>query len=410
MARLQRPPAYRHRSIRGRDVAYVRLFDQDTRKIRDYWLGEFGSAESREKFARILAEWESRGRRLSRAQIDRSSAHGPTVSQVCHAFREEVVPRYVPGEQRAFEMAIRLLRRMFGETPAASFGPNALRLVRQSMLIADQGGRRPRIAWSRSTTNHMVGRIRMIFKWAASREFLPVTVYQSLRTLEPLRRGCTDVREGRRVLPADLNHVVAVRKAVAPPVAAMINLQLLTGMRSGEVCRIRPCDINMSGKVWSYEPREHKTSYHGKQRTIYLGPKAQEIIKRFLAGKATDSFIFSPCEAVDWHRTSRHAARKTPLSSGNRPGTNCKTEPTRSPGAGYDTASYRRAIDYGCAKAGVPHWHPHQLRHNYATDIRKKYGLEAAQILLGHSSALVTEAVYAERDMEKAQQIAQVIG
>ena len=54
--------------------------------------------------------------------------------------------------------------------------------------------------------------------------------------------------------------------------------------------------------------------------------------------------------------------------------------------------------------------HPHQLRHNYATNVRREYGLEAAQILLGHSSALVTDAVYAERDMSKPIKIARTIG
>ncbi len=58
----------------------------------------------------------------------------------------------------------------------------------------------------------------------------------------------------------------------------------------------------------------------------------------------------------------------------------------------------------------VERWHPHQLRHNYATDVRRRYGLEAAQILLGHSSALVTEAVYAERDLTKTMTIVRQIG
>ncbi len=53
--------------------------------------------------------------------------------------------------------------------------------------------------------------------------------------------------------------------------------------------------------------------------------------------------------------------------------------------------------------------HPHQLRHNYATRIRKDFGLEAAQILLGHSKADVTQ-IYAERDMNRAATVAAKIG
>jgi len=50
-------------------------------------------------------------------------------------------------------------------------------------------------------------------------------------------------------------------------------------------------------------------------------------------------------------------------------------------------------------------WHPHQLRHAVATDIRRKFGLEAAQLTLGHSSAAITDAVYAQRDMQKVAEV-----
>ena len=46
-------------------------------------------------------------------------------------------------------------------------------------------------------------------------------------------------------------------------------------------------------------------------------------------------------------------------------------------------------------------WHPHQLRHNAATFIRKEFTLETARIILGHHSAAITE-VYAERDEQEA--------
>ena len=91
-----------------------------------------------------------------------------------------------------------------------------------------------------------------------------------------------------------------------------------------------------------------------------------------------------------------------------------RRKPKWSPGERYDTKSYRRAIDYGLArakKAGfvVPHWHPHQLRHNRGTEVRRKYGIEAARVALGHAHADVTQ-IYAERDMEKARQIAREMG
>ena len=65
------------------------------------------------------------------------------------------------------------------------------------------------------------------------------------------------------------------------PVAAMVELQLLTGMRPGEVVLMRMSDVDRSGDVWLYTPEEHKNAWRGKERKVYLGPKAQEILRRF---------------------------------------------------------------------------------------------------------------------------------
>lgn len=54
-------------------------------------------------------------------------------------------------------------------------------------------------------------------------------------------------------------------------------------------------------------------------------------------------------------------------------------------------------------------WAPNQLRHSAATEIRKRFGIEAAQVTLGHAAADVTQ-VYAERDLEKAASVMALVG
>jgi hypothetical protein len=61
------------------------------------------------------------------------------------------------------------------------------------------------------------------------------------------------------------------------------------------------------------------------------------------------------------------------------------------------------------AKVFVPHWHPHQLRHTKATEIRREAGLDAARAVLGHRSPKVTE-VYAEIDVNKAAEVMAKLG
>jgi integrase len=75
----------------------------------------------------------------------------------------------------------------------------------------------------------------------------------------------------------------------------------------------------------------------------------------------------------------------------------------------YSVHSYARAITRAAEKAGVAHWAPNQLRHSAATDIRRQFGIEAAQVILGHAQLGVTQ-VYAEKDRALAIQVAQAVG
>jgi integrase len=62
-----------------------------------------------------------------------------------------------------------------------------------------------------------------------------------------------------------------------------------------------------------------------------------------------------------------------------------------------------------CRRAGVPEWSPGRLRHSAGTDIRRKYGAEAAQLVLGHRNLSTTE-IYAEKNREQYEQIMKEIG
>ena len=54
-------------------------------------------------------------------------------------------------------------------------------------------------------------------------------------------------------------------------------------------------------------------------------------------------------------------------------------------------------------------WAPNRLRHSFGTMIRRQYGLDAAQVLLGHQNIDVTE-IYAEKDYAKAAEVAGAVG
>lgn len=89
----------------------------------------------------------------------------------------------------------------------------------------------------------------------------------------------------------------------------MVQLQLVTGMRPGEVTAVRGVDITMGGPLWEYVPESHKTQHHGRERVIVLGPQAQTVIRSFLKADTT-AFLFSPSEARAEFDALRRANRR----------------------------------------------------------------------------------------------------
>ena len=254
---------------------------------------------------------------------------------------------------------------------------------------------------NRKYINDHIGVIKRMFRWAVSEQLVDVAVHQALEAVENIRKGRgSRVDESRKIKPAPDEHVDAVLPYVSPQIAAMIQLQRITGMRPDEVTIMRPRDIDRSGEVWLYIPESHKMDYKDIEKVAPLGPKAQEILSEWLDREA-DCYLFSPREVVE----AKLAERRRGGVKRKRTRAKKKT-PTRQPREHYDDESYCQAVERACKKAGVPKWTPGQLRHNAATDIRRRYGIEAARLVLGHMSTTTTE-IYAEKDLAEAKRIMQ---
>ena len=384
-----RIPKYRKHSS---GLAFVEIHGQ-----RQY-LGQHGTPESKEKYRRIVAEFC-----LANHERPVPSGENPTINELMVPYLEYADGYYVKNgkpttEARNVRQALRPLHRLYGHTKAGDFGPKTLKLVREQMILA---------GLSRKYINDNVNRIRAMFKWAVSEELIPETVYRALMTVAGLRAGRSAAKESRPIEPVPEADVTATLPELTPQVATMVQLQLCCGARPGEVTSMRPCDINTDGNVWIYKPDSHKTEHHGRKRLIYLGPKAQELLRPYL-DRVPQAFCFSPAEATKAHRAKLRRNRQSPLTPSQR-ARKPKTDAKRTAGNRYTKDSYRKAIERAAKRAGVARWSPNQLRHAKATEIRAKYGIEAAQVVLGHSDAVVT-GVYAERDAALAVSVMQAIG
>lgn len=367
---------------------------------RDVYLGPHGSDESKQKYEQQIARWlASRETPTLNASSETVPRDDLRISELLVAYFEHADAYYVKngaptGEIKNLEDAVRPLREMFEDERVVDFGPISLKTVRQAMICAKL---------SRRVINARVNRIRRVFKWGVENELVGPEMLHALQAVAPLKKGRSSAPERREVQPVPLNHIDPVRPLVSGPVRAMIDLQLLTGMRPGEVVIMRPRDIDRSGTTWRYTPSSHKTEHHGAERAVFLGPRAKRVILPFLARKP-DAYLFDPREAMaEKHRERREAAKVT------RPIKKLRKRPNPRLGDHYTRKAYHNAIFKACRKAGVPTWGPNRLRHNAATELRKQFGIEVARVILGHRSAEVTE-VYAELDRSRASDIMAQVG
>jgi site-specific recombinase XerC len=138
------------------------------------------------------------------------------------------------------------------------------------------------------------------------------------------------------------------------------------------------------------------------------------------------AFLFSPNAAIQESIERRRQAAKTKSSAAKlaRRRTARRSKPKKAVKFRrdrYTAGTYARAISRAIERANaarkqvdpeaaaIPHWTPYQIRHRFDTDVRRDYGLEAAQVALGHKHARVTE-IYAQRDFSLAERVAREIG
>lgn len=364
---------------------------------RDHYLGEHGSPESLEAYKRLISEWTAAGPAVVSANVAATSpGNDLRVCELLAAYYEYANQYYVKdgkptGETGNIKDATRPLQTLYGMTAVSEFGPTALKAVRQHMIKAKL---------SRTVINGRINRIRRVFKWGVENELVPASILHGLQAVGALRHGRSEARETGPVRPVPQENVNAILSHVTPQVRAMIELQQLTGMRPNEVTAMRPVDIDRAKPTWIFRPARHKTEHHGIERMIYLGPKAQGILTPYLLRPA-EAFLFSPKDAV---KQVRDRLRKP----SNRPKKR-RINPKRVAGSRYTRRSYYRAIARACEKAGIEVWGPNRLRHSAATSLRKRYGIEAARVVLGHTSSATTE-IYAELDRSKAADIMAEVG
>ncbi len=313
---------------------------------------------------------------------DRTPAVPPrcSVAQLLNAYRVHAEGYYrkrgrPTSHLSRVKMAAAAVLEVWGPSrPAGSVGGPDLEAVKQHLI---------RRGYVRKTINTLLRIVVAVWKWGVAQNAVDPAALGRMQAVGMVKRGRTEARDRPKVKPVPPEHVEATLPQLRQPYADMVRLQLYSGLRPGEVVALQPCDVDRSTLPWIYrvDPEWDKTEHRkgdrdeGERVEVYFGPKAREILGPRLEGADPDAPLF------------RSATRRTPVTEEN----------------------YRHRIAAAARRAGVPRWKPNQLRHNRATEIRARYGLEAAQVILRHANANVSE-LYAERDAGLARRVAEESG
>jgi integrase len=386
---VHKVPGYSHH--KARNLGKVRYQGRD-----HYFPGPYNSPES----LRAYADWVDRlhSRRGATEAPEAAGALATddpapnclTIAELIEKYWDHARTYYrrdgqLTGEHAVIRAALRPLLDTFSAILASEFKPRLLKAVRDEMI---------RRGWSRRYINASVRRTKQMFNWAVEEELIPPEVAGALARVRGLQKDRSAAREKPEVQAVTDEQVEAVLPRVSPVVAAMIRTMRLSGMRPGEALRMNIEEIDRSNpECWQYRPKQHKTSHRGKERIIFLGPKCQAILGPWIL-KAGSGRIFP---------ITKSGLKKAIETACDR----AYPHPTLS---GFPEAKLT-AAQFAELKAWrkAHRWHPNQLRHAAATEFRKEHGLEAAQILLGHSKADTTQ-IYAEVNIDRGREIALKIG
>lgn len=341
------------------------------------YFGVYGTPEAAENYRRFVAEWAAGAGVRPTGDVDVGDV---IVAWLAHC-RETYTKRgKVTSEYHCNRAAMKPLNDLYGDTSAAEFDAPRLRTVRKGMTEK----------WARKTVNDHVARIVRMFSWAVTENLAPAAVADQLARVGAIAKGRDYPQpEPEPKEPVPPEHIAAVLPHLHPKerrrkiYEAMVRVQVLTGVRPGELVTLRPKDINTRRVPWRYEVTEYNKMIHRDViRVVFFGPEARDLLAPLLEHADPEERLF---RLPPW----RKKATCSPIS----------------------VVRYRNRIRLACLAAGVPVWTPHRLRHNRATDVMERYEDDRAVAAAIGDSPEVARQVYAHRPGEAvAARIAEATG
>ena len=313
-------------------------FDKEFR----YLPGPYGSPESWARFHEMCDVVAATGK----LPPDDAKKQQPlTVQELGYRYLTYCVDYYGCTANRNeavnLKYAVESLTLLCGSRLADSIAPADLKAVRKALINKGH---------VRRSINKRAVQIVALYKWAVEEGLVPADVWHRLQSVKPITPGREGAIDNEPVEPVPESVLAATLAELPADKHAAIRVQRLTGMRSGELLRMSPDQVDMTGMHWIYTLATHKTRAHIGDTYILIPAPAAAILLERMPAKPDQAWF------------------------------------------GWSVGWLAKSVAKAAIRAGVPHWHPHQLRHNLATEIAERIGLEAAQKVLRHTNPKMTKA------------------
>lgn len=183
-------------------------------------------------------------------------------------------------------------------------------------------------ALSRKVINQRVGRVKRLFGWGVENDLVSVHVHSALLRVKDLRKGRHGI-DRPRVRPVPLGTLEKILPHLPGVLRTALLVQYACGCRAGELLKMRPVDVDRSGRTWIYRPQGHevltaageavgwqaghKTEWRDHDRIIAIGPDAQRWLAPYLLKCGLEQFVFRSELAEPGKRdNTRHERRVRP--------------------------------------------------------------------------------------------------
>jgi integrase len=359
-------------------LAYVSWYAGGKQHYR--YFGRWGTTAAGVAYQTFAAEWVAGC--LSRPDNPGSVA---TVAELCAAFLEWSNSHYrkngrETSHAQKFRSALAILGEMYLRVKVPEFTADMLRAFAGKLIAKGMTVR---------TVNEYQWRVVFAFNWGVTRANIavPPTVAAILERVEKQIPGRSAAPVGQKVTSAPLADVEAAiphlhrDPAICAIYAAMVRLQLASGARPGEICAMRVREIERTRSEWRYVPTANKNEHRSIARVLWFGPRSQAILTPILADLDAGDYVFA------YPRVK--GGEREPIS----------------------VNLYRSRCAEACKRAGVSGWHPHQLRHNRATELQAIYESdEAVRIGIGDTPEVARKIYVDDPDAAAARRIARECG